>query len=147
MDNAGMITSGQSMPAALADKELMIYTVTHEYGHILQNTLVRKAFEKADWVASNANAFVNTARKTQKAMCKWYLDLNAKIKRDCYNEIVAIAKETNESFSLANNLSEYGCSSSAEFFAEVFANSQLSKPNELGNAMNVWLERKGLVIK
>lgn len=84
MDNAGMITSGQSMPAALADKELMIYTVTHEYGHILQNTLVRKAFEKAGRVASNANAF---------------------------------------------------------------ANSQLSKPNELGNAMNVWLERKGLVIK
>lgn len=147
MDNAGMITSGQSMPAALADKELMIYTVTHEYGHILQNTLVRKAFEKAGWVASNANAFVNTARKTQKAMCKWYFDLNAKIKSGCYNEIVAIAKETNESFSLANNLSEYGCSSSAEFFAEVFANSQLSKPNELGNAMNVWLERKGLVIK
>lgn len=35
----------------------------------------------------------------------------------------------------------------AEFFAEVFANSQCGKPNILGKAMNTWLEDKGLVNK
>ena len=146
-DEKDMITRGWSMPAALTDEELMIYTVTHEYGHILQNTLIRKEFEKAGWVASNARAFVNTARKTQKAMYKWYYDLNAKVKDDCFNEIVAIAKENNPNFSLMDNISKYGRANKAEFFAEVFANSQLSKPNELGKAMNIWLERKGLILK
>lgn len=30
-------------------------------------------------------------------------------------------------------------------FAEVFVNSQLGNPNELGKAMNIWLEKKGMV--
>lgn len=45
----------------------------------------------------------------------------------------------------SDNLSMYGMTNKKEFFAEAFANSQLSKPNELGDAMNVWLERKGLI--
>lgn len=141
------IVQGWSMPANLTDEEIMIYTVTHEYGHILQNTLIRKEFEKAGWVATDEFAFVNYARKTKKAMFKWYYDLNAKVKNDCFTEIIEIAKEANENFKLADNISAYGKSNKAEFFAEVFANSQLSKPNELGKAMNVWLERKGLILK
>ena len=40
----------------------------------------------------------------------------------------------------------YGKKNKSEFLAEVFANSQLSKPNELGKAMNIWLNEKGLIL-
>ncbi len=68
-------------------------------------------------------------------------------KKECVYEIIAIAKKANPNFSLANNISRYGKTNDAEFFAEVFANSQLSKPNELGKAMNIWLEKRGLLVK
>ena len=59
-------------------------------------------------------------------------------------KIIAIAKRNNPAFDLDANISEYGKTSKAEFFAEVFANSQLGKPNELGVAMNEWLNKKYL---
>ena len=61
-----------------------------------------------------------------------------------FTEIIAIAKERNPEFSLKNNISGYGKTNYQEAFAEVFANSQLGKPNELGKAMLIWLERQGL---
>ena len=59
------------------------------------------------------------------------------------SEIISIAKENNPDFDLSANISLYGKSDSAEFFAEVFANSQCGNPNELGDAMNEWLRRQG----
>jgi hypothetical protein len=51
---------------------------------------------------------------------------------------------------LKDNISKYGSKitlvGKEEFFAEVFANSQLGAPNELGIAMQQWLVQKGLVI-
>ena len=53
-------------------------------------------------------------------------------------------------FTLKDNISKYGSKitlvGKQEFFAEVFANSQLGAPNELGIAMQQWLVQKGLVI-
>lgn len=40
--------------------------------------------------------------------------------------------------------SEYSRSSSAEFFAECFANSQLGRNNALGNAIIKFLKEKGI---
>lgn len=139
------VESGWSMPCALTDEELSIYTVTHEYGHMVQNVLVEKKMLEAGWTAADPKRFVDITKSTSKAAYKWYNIQRKAVQDECFAEIVQIAKDNNADFRLADNLSKYGYSNKAEFFAEVFANSQLSEPNELGKAMNIWLERKGLI--
>ena len=62
---------------------------------------------------------------------------------NCRKEIIEIAKKQNPGVNVFDKISEYGMKNSNEFFAEVFANSQGSTPNELGKAMQTWLERQG----
>ena len=135
--------SGWHMP--FIDEKASVYTVTHEYGHIIENILEQERMISLGWDADEPMKFVNYARKTTKAMFKWYYDISKQVQKECFDEIIEIAKEANADFSLADNLSRYGHTNRCEFFAEVFANSQLGEPNELGKAMNVWLERKGLI--
>lgn len=126
-----------------ADKDAEVYCVTHEYGHMVQNYLKQQEMIKAGWTADNPYAFVNRERKTQKAQYKWYHELEQKVEKQHFSEIVEIATKNNPEFILRRNLSRYGASAYAEFFAEVFANSQLGEPNELGRAMIEWLAKKG----
>ena len=137
------VDSKWSIPCA--ENELFITSLTHEYGHMLQNNLVAKAMKESGWDENNYFAFMDRKAKSANAKFKWYIQKRKAVQEMCYNEIIAIAKEKNPLFSLDDNISGYGKTSKAEFFAEVFANSQLSKPNELGDAMNEWLERKGLI--
>ncbi|MBR6617244.1 MAG: hypothetical protein IKL00_05140 [Oscillospiraceae bacterium] len=58
-------------------------------------------------------------------------------------EIIKIARTLDKNFVLDDHLSEYGRKNEKEFFAECFADSQLGKPNTLGKAMLIWLERRG----
>lgn len=139
------IESGFAMPAKLVDEELTIYTVTHEYGHMVQNMLIENEMKLNGWDVSKTNAFVDMSKRTRNAQYKWYFDIINKVEKDCFDEIIAIAKENNESFNVHDHISRYGKKNRAEFFAEVFVNSQLSEPNELGVAMNIWLEKKGLI--
>jgi hypothetical protein len=128
-----------------------IYTVTHEYGHILQNLLEQQRMVQKGLDLSNPLQFANKAKlmaKTKKARLKaydWYKSVSKEVEDECFLEIVRIAEQNNPNFKLADNLSRYGRTNKAEFFAEVFANSQLGEPNELGKAMNIWLDKKGLV--
>jgi hypothetical protein len=157
-----------NMPAL--DENLDIYTVTHEYGHMIQNMLIQRRMKADGWQEDKADAFVdedganktfdnyyvrgysyNQAKRAAKATyLKWYTDRKEDVVDECRREIIAIAKKNNKKFKLKDNISEYGsktnASGKAEFFAEVFANSQLGKPNELGIAMQQWLVQKGLVI-
>jgi hypothetical protein len=124
-----------------------IYSITHEYGHIIQDSILRNS---VDWQGLEAEiqTYKNDpnvyrqqwSRMRKKAMDK-YVD---SIRKDMYDEIIAIARQNNPQFKLKECLSEYGKSSYAEFFAESFANSQCGEPNELGVAMNRWLKEKGL---
>ena len=136
--------SGYSMPFSHTNEEASIATVTHEYGHMLQNVIKKDYMESLGWKNSDMLAFVNKSAKTDKAKYKWYADVQKTVQNNCYDEIIAIAKRNNPAFDLDANISEYGKTSKAEFFAEVFANSQLGKPNELGVAMNEWLNKKYL---
>ncbi len=140
------ITIGFAMPAKLIDEELMIYTVTHEYGHMLQNVLVRQAYEDNGWTEKDRMQFVDFTKSTKKGQFKWYNNIKTRVQKECADEIIDIAKKNNSDFKLSDNLSSYGKTNHAEFFAEVFANSQLGEPNELGNAMNIWLKKKGLIL-
>lgn len=133
--------------------KLLVYIVTHEYGHMIQNELVKRAYEADGWKNDPAKAFdfIDMTKKTTKARFKWYITRRNQVQTQCYNEIIAIAKTIAEKdgreFDLDKSLSRYGKTNKAEFFAEVFANSQCGEPNDLGKAMNMWLEAKGLVKK
>lgn len=120
--------------------ECMIYAVTHEYGHIFHNSLIQKEFIKNGWDIKNPLKFENS---TDDDIYKWYNDIKGKVLINVRNKILDIAKKNNPFFDLDDNISIYGKTNDAEFFAETFANSQLSKPNELGKAMNQWLKEKG----
>lgn len=133
------------MPVKLADDEMHIYTITHEYGHIVQNNLVKKAMEAKGWTLENAKEFVNYEAKTRKGMLSWYNRISNKVQKDCYNEIINIAKADNAEFDILSETSKYARTNHAEFFAEIFANSQLGKPNKLGLAMQKWLAQKGII--
>ena len=54
-------------------------------------------------------------------------------------EIITIAKEIDPNVNTV--ISTYGGSSPQEFFAECFANYECGKPNTLGKAMGIFLER------
>ena len=127
--------------------DFVIYSITHEYGHMIQNSVLKKYMNSLGFTGENTAQFINKTAKTNTARFKWFTDARKRIQKQCYDEIIEIAKEKNPLFVLEDNISGYGKTNKAEFFAEVFANSQLGKPNELGNAMNEWLERKGLIIK
>ena len=106
------------MPCNLDDETLSRYVVTHEYGHMLENYLSQQDMTGTIY--------------THRQICEHYRD-----------DILKIAQNLDESFSVDKFLSEYGSTNDKEFFAECFANSQLGQPNVLGNAMLIWLERRG----
>ena len=139
----GLVQVGYSMPKALTDEELSISSVTHEYGHILQNVLVKNEMELKGWSADKPNKFLDL-KKTTKSVFKWYDNIDTKTRKQHYSEIIDIAKNNNPKFDFNANISRYGKTNYEEFFAEVFANSQLSKPNELGLSMKKWLKSKGI---
>ena len=112
-----------------------VYTVTHEYGHIIENDILGKLFSSLSPLRQNeldSDGF---------KLSTWRNEQAGKIR----SEIVAIAKEASgDSMFLSwDHVSTYGKTNNYEFFAEVFANSQLGEPNILGDAMNVWLKQNG----
>lgn len=137
-ERASAIKNKWSMPAK--SENYGVYTITHEYGHILQNSIVHDELEKLGGFES-----FKTRAKTLKGKIKSYEKLQEKIKRRHFEEIRQIAADkSSDPYNLIkNNLSQYGKTNYAEFFAEVFANSQLGESNELGDAMNEWLKERG----
>ena len=123
-----------SMP--FSDDKWNVYTVTHEYGHILESHIARK---REDW-----DALAEQVKNYNPALqLKEYRKAEQKQEKLIYNEIIEIAKNNNPDFDLRSQLSRYGQSKYCEAFAEIFANSQCGKPNELGNAMLQWLKKEG----
>jgi hypothetical protein len=131
------VLSGWAMPAL--ESKFGVYTVTHEYGHILQNVLISKRVDFAAYNAAREKIGINLPK-----LKKLMRQTSNEAAKDIFTEIIDIAKESNPEFSLKNNISGYGKTNYQEAFAEVFANSQLGKPNELGKAMLIWLERQRL---
>lgn len=125
-----------SMRCAKANIE--IYTVTHEYGHILESYISRR---REDWAALAQRATSRIAYGAPNM--RVYREAEKARAKEIWREIVAIARESNPSFKVGEYLSEYGRTNYYEAFAETFANSQLGEPNELGLAMIEWLKREG----
>lgn len=121
------VARGWSMPCA--EEHMKHYVITHEYGHMVE----AMAFKKRNGVSlSELDA---TERKA----------LFQPFGKSVWGEIAAIAKENNPDFKVTKTvISEYGRTDHAEAFAETFANAYCGKPNELGRALIVWLERNGI---
>lgn len=134
-----MIEKGWSMPAL--DENIHLYTVTHEYGHMIQNKLVHD--KMAEYGLEKLRTSIDYTKRTKKAIFKGYYKIINSVQKECFKEIIDIAVKNNSDFKLKDNLSRYGTTNFAEFFAEVFANSQMGKENELGKAMIEWLKMKG----
>ena len=125
MKNA--IDRGEFMPCS--NKNIDKYAITHEYGHVVESYLLKKY--------SDSN--VNEYKKALTSQYSWtkYKD---KVYNNIRQEIVNIAIKKNANFDINTQLSIYGKSSPAEFFAEAFANSECGKPNELGKALQEYLK-------
>ena len=142
--------NGQIMP--FADENASVYSVTHEYGHALQNSVVEKRIDwgslkaKEDrlWETMSSKATTpEQATKLKQNADGIYTREIAKRKREINNEIFEEARKIDSSFDVQKYASQYGLTNESELFAEAFANSQLGEPNVLGQAMNKWLERQG----
>lgn len=125
------------------DEELVIYPLTHEYGHIIANMLYVGEFEKRTWTKENPYRFL-LDKPSQSDSEVWYSNVIINCASRYKREIIEIAQQFDPEASVIEYMSEYGNADAEEFFAEAFANSQLSKPNIIGRAMRKWLERKGL---
>ena len=128
------VASFWGMPAL--EENYSIYTITHEYGHILENSII---VGRIDYDALKEKVSIYNASLQRKE----YLREEKRNAKVIFNEILDIAKENNPDFDLKANLSEYGRTNHFEAFAEMFANSQMGAPNELGIAMQQWLEKEG----
>lgn len=133
------VSTNWSMPCL--DKNLPIYTVTHEYGHIFENKVIRS---RVDMDVFEQGYKAKMLEKNGAKKAKDFLEKEEKKQaKTIWQEITKIAKEENPDFLVSKNISEYGKTNYFEAFAETFANSQCGSPNELGKAMNIWLERNG----
>lgn len=115
-----MTEKGQSegwfMPSGATRNQLLTYTVTHEYGHMLQNVM----YSRSNTTFSHAE-YANAVRR----------------------EVKQIATTKYGYRDGSGAISTYGQKNAREFFAEAFANANSGNPNAIGRAMNDWLKRKG----
>ena len=118
------------------------YSMAHEVGHAIVNhirgDLVWGNEEmKKEWEELRNNVMNQRNIATARRKMKFYL---GKLPSEMCKQINAIAKEMGEP-NPQQFISGYGKSNVDEYFAECFANSMCGKPNILGKATKVWLER------
>lgn len=94
------------------------YSLSHEYGHLLTAEIMNR---------KGVSTFEISA-------------FESRIARQIMN---IYEEQNNYSSNYRLDISEYGKSSPAEFFAECFANLNCGKPNPLGKAMETWLKQYG----
>lgn len=131
---------GFKMPCV--KENVLGYSMAHEVGHAIinhiQHDLVRNNEEMKKEREELRNNVINQRNiATAKRKISSYLE---KLPKEMCKQINAIAKEMGEP-NPQQFISGYGKSNVHEYFAECFANSMCGKPNILGKATKVWLER------
>jgi len=132
------ILTNWSMPCD--EKYFNVYTLTHEYGHMIHNILMK------DYVEKNIDEFNKFKDRLYKADISRQTDMikkyQLKIIEGYMQEVKEIALRKDPKFLWKTYLSDYGKTNYAEAFAEAFANSQCGKSNVLGDAMSEFLEER-----
>lgn len=111
------------------DKYIDKYALTHEYGHVVETYLLN------EYNINNPVEY-KTALSSQYNWSKY----KEKVYNNIRKNIIDIAIKNNANFDINTQLSNYGKTSPAEFFAECFANMECGKPNELGKALKEYLK-------
>lgn len=124
------VNKGNFMPCT--DKYIDKYALTHEYGHVVETYLLN------EYNINNPVEY-KTALSSQYNWSKY----KEKVYNNIRKNIIDIAIKNNANFDINTQLSNYGKTSPAEFFAECFANMECGKPNELGKALKEYL--KGVI--
>lgn len=122
------LDSGYCMPH---DEQFRVeYTVSHETGHLIHNQIINERFleEKKKY------KFIDYLKFRQKELGRYRKTIIEIVKSKTGLKTQSAVKD--------KYLSEYGTTSPAEFFAECYANAVCGKPNELGVAMNEFLEKE-----
>lgn len=138
------ISTKHTMP--FDEKYMTVYTITHEFGHALEQLLIDEYNKKhitefTDMKTKRNDAIFKSITKARNIRNKW----ETKIANEISGEIYEIALKNNPGLKIGNVLSEYGKTDSFEFFAECFANMECGAPNELGNAMREYLKKRGFL--
>lgn len=121
------VNKGNFMPCT--DKYIDKYALTHEYGHVVETYLLN------EYNINNPVEY-KTALSNQYNWSKY----KEKVYNNIRKNIIDIAIKNNANFDINTQLSNYGKTSPAEFFAECFANMECGKPNELGKALKEYLK-------
>lgn len=120
----------------IKDENLDLYTITHEYGHAVENNYVRKYL--SDHKGINTNERRNGYLMKEENLRK---EIDKDIRDSLFNEIkqkekINITEIKNKYFSgYSKSRTHY------EWFAETFAQMILGEENELTKALERWLER------
>ena len=122
---------------AIVDK-LPVKTLAHEFGHAIHYVLIKEYNEAnpKDFEAMEKKVLGITSLSESK---KYLNNYNKKIVTKLNKEIIQIAKEIDPNVETV--ISRYGSSCPQEFFAECFANYECGRPNTLGKAIGIFLER------
>lgn len=140
------IESNWSMPCA--EDKLDVYTVHHEFGHQVHNTLIRDEWNKGVFnLIHEARDDYFKTRKLKANATK----LHTKLVNEQSKQIMEIARKLvkmkeGKAPTIASlksqYMSRYGQKDPCEFFAEAFANYHCGKPNVIGEAMGIFLKEK-----
>lgn len=117
------------------------YTATHEMGHCIENMILNEHIQDNQIEYREMVQQAIYERNPVKYINRWY----KKFKDDIRKEIVANARKKDRKMKVTELVSDYGKTNSDEFFAEIFAHSQLAdsdQMNVLGQAMLEWLEER-----
>lgn len=124
--------SGWHMPCD--DDNLELYSVTHEFGHILHNVIFRAEIEKQ----------LRDGTISAWDLRRHWVGMHKKLGNRIRSEVLKIAKkdsgEKTQNDIIEKYLSDYGRSDCYEFIAEATANAFCGKPNVIGKAMRKYLE-------
>ena len=120
-----------------SEDKLTVGTLTHEFGHAIHNVLIREYNDNNQGFEAFKKRVIATknAKKRSDLALNYTKDIISRFNK----EIITIAKEIDANVNTV--ISTYGGSSPQEFFAECFANYECGKPNTLGKAMGIFLER------
>lgn len=132
--------SGWWMP--FSDEYLETWSVCHEFGHLIHNTLITDEYEQIKYenivgAGDSLYGMKYVHTKNRKAYDRCVNELNKEILKIAQKQSKMKVTEIKSKF-----MSEYGKKNPCEFFAEAFANAHCGQPNVIGEAMLVFLKEK-----
>ena len=117
--------------------------MTHEFGHIVHECIIHN-YNKAN-PNKLQKAWDSSMKGSLSAGKKKLKDYQLKIVREYNKEMIEIAKELEQGFSIEKSSSRYAKTDSFELFAECFAEFENGADTTISKAMKIMLEKRGIL--